>query len=107
LRALAAIALDDGNAEKALEYHLRLHKLGDTTPDVLYNSALLSQKLGKIDDAILLYKAALAEKPGFAEALLNLGHALKAVGKDEEAKACWIPAIQAKPELAAGYFSQS
>jgi tetratricopeptide (TPR) repeat protein len=107
LRGLAAIALDQDHPEKALEYHLRLHKLGDTTPDVLYNSALLSQRLGRMEDAILLYKAALAEKPGFAEALLNLGHALKAVGKDDEAKACWIPAIEAKPELAAGYFSQS
>ena len=40
----------------------------------------------------------------FAEALLNLGHALKAQGRNEEAKSFWRQAINVKPELAKGYF---
>ncbi len=42
--------------------------------------------------------------PQFPEALLNLGHALKAQGRAEEAKSCWRQALEMKPELAEGYF---
>ena len=43
----------------------------------------------------------------FAEALLNLGHALKAQGKPDEARSCWKQALDVKPELAQGYFEQA
>ena len=36
--------------------------------------------------------------------MLNLGHALKAVGKDEEAKLMWSRAVTVDPELAGKYF---
>jgi len=36
--------------------------------------------------------------------LLNLGHALKALGQDQEARSCWQKAVEAKPELATQYF---
>ena len=57
-----------------------------------------------MDDAIKLYHEALTERPNFAEALLNLGHALKAKGSVEEARNYWRQALENKPELAAGYF---
>ena len=41
------------------------------------------------------------------EALLNLGHALKAQGKPDEARSCWKQALDVKPELAQGYFEQA
>jgi tetratricopeptide (TPR) repeat protein len=59
-----------------------------------------------LEDAIRLYHEALAERPNFAEALLNLGHALKAKGEVDEARSCWRQALEQKPELAAGYFEQ-
>jgi tetratricopeptide (TPR) repeat protein len=43
-------------------------------------------------------------RPQFPEALLNLGHALKAQGRTEEAKSYWRQALEIKPELAEGYF---
>jgi TolA-binding protein len=46
----------------------------------------------------------LAEEPEFAEALLNLGHALMSLGQEEEARSFWRPAIREKPELAQTYF---
>jgi protein O-GlcNAc transferase len=56
------------------------------------------------DEAVRLYREAVKVQPTFAEAFLNLGHALKALGQDEEARACWRKALEAKPELAHGYF---
>ncbi|HYP14311.1 MAG TPA: tetratricopeptide repeat protein, partial [Bryobacteraceae bacterium] len=62
---------------------------------------------GNLDDAIRYYREAIAQRPNFAEALLNLGHALKAKGLVEEARACWKQALEYKPELAQGYFDQT
>ena len=42
--------------------------------------------------------------PKFAEALLNLGHVLMALGQEDEARSCWRRAIREKPELAQAYF---
>ena len=48
----------------------------------------------------MYYQQALAEDPQFAEALLNLGHALMAMGQEDEARSYWRKAIREKPELA-------
>jgi Flp pilus assembly protein TadD len=53
---------------------------------------------------VQLYKEALTGSPDFAEALLNLGIALEALGQTEEARASWQKALALKPELAKGYF---
>jgi len=42
-----------------------------------------------MDDAVLSYWQAVNEDPRFAEALLNLGHALLAQGHEEEARSRW------------------
>ena len=65
------------------------------------------EKSGKVEEAIKLYRDAIAQRPNFAEALLNLGHALKAKGHQDEAKTCWKQALEVKPELAQGYFEQA
>jgi len=38
---------------------------------------------------------------------LNLGHALKALGQDDEARTCWRKALESNPELASSYFTSS
>jgi tetratricopeptide (TPR) repeat protein len=65
---------------------------------------LLFQKAGGMEEAVRHYREAVAAQPDFAEALLNLGHALKALGNEDEAKSCWKKALARKPELAHGYF---
>jgi len=55
---------------------------------------------------VRLYQEALAERPQFAEALLNLGHAMKAQGNLDGARNYWRQALEQKPELASGYFEQ-
>ena len=43
--------------------------------------------------------------PDFAEAHLNLGAALRSLGREPEALASFEKAIELKPQLAKGYFS--
>ena len=56
------------------------------------------------EEAVTFYQQALTEEPEFAEALLNLGHALMSLGQEEEARSFWRRAIREKPELAQTYF---
>ncbi|MCC6391786.1 MAG: tetratricopeptide repeat protein, partial [Bryobacterales bacterium] len=104
LRGLAALAIERNDFEQALDYQARLIDQGERSPELFYNTGLLLQKSGQVEDAIRLYKEALTERPNFAEALLNLGHALKSKGQQEEARTYWKQALDAKPELAQGYF---
>ena len=83
----------------------KLIDLGQRSPELFYNTGLLLQKSGLFEDAVKQYRQALNEKPNIAEALLNLGHALKALGQEDEARSCWRKALESNPELAASYFS--
>ena len=91
--------------EQAYELQSKLIGLGQRGPELFYNTGLLLQKSGHLEDAVKLYRQALNEKPNIAEALLNLGHALKALGQDDEARTCWRKALESNPELASSYFT--
>jgi tetratricopeptide (TPR) repeat protein len=65
---------------------------------------ILLQRANLHEEAARCFRRAADEKPGFGEALLNLGHALQALGQEQEARACWQKAVEAKPELATQYF---
>lgn len=104
VRGMSANALEQQDTTNALRWHLCLQQLGDRSPEVLQNTAILYQKTGELDDAIRTYREAIAGKPDFAEALLNLGHALEASGDHGGARDAWVRALEIKPELARGYF---
>jgi protein O-GlcNAc transferase len=104
VRGMSANALEQKDTANALRWHLNLQELGDRSPEVLQNTAILYQQTGEIDNAIRAYRQAIAAKPDFAEALLNLGHALEAAGDHKGARESWVRALEIKPELARGYF---
>jgi tetratricopeptide (TPR) repeat protein len=66
---------------------------------------LLLQTAGENGAAAECYQTAVEKNPGFTDALLNLGHALKAVGKEDEARAAWSRAVTSDPALAGQYFN--
>jgi tetratricopeptide (TPR) repeat protein len=104
LRGLAAVAIDQGDYVLALDTEAKLDQLGERIPDLNYNIGILLQQSNLPEEAARSYRRAAEEKPGFAEALLNLGHALQALGHQDEARGCWQQAVEAKPELAEKYF---
>src|SRR5271156_892556 len=63
----------------------------------LNNQGLESYKKGKVDEAIDLFRQALALNPNFPEALSNLGLALDGKGKDDEAITDFDEALAIKP----------
>ena len=63
-----------------------------------FSDRQIAHLTGQTEDAVSFYQQALQEDPQFAEALLNLGHALMAMGQEEEARSYWRRAIREKPE---------
>jgi tetratricopeptide (TPR) repeat protein len=100
LRCLASIAVEHQDFRQALTLHQQLIETGEPTAELLYNTALLLQKLNRAKEAVGYYRRALAAKPEFPQAWLNLGHALMILGKHEEARASWTAALRGNAELA-------
>jgi tetratricopeptide (TPR) repeat protein len=102
LRYLAAVAIEQKNSSEAREI---IGKLGSPpSPELQYNLGLLLQSTGDYGAAAECYRVTLQHKPEFAGAMINLGHALKAAGQEEEARNVWSQAVAADPKLAAKYF---
>jgi tetratricopeptide (TPR) repeat protein len=104
LRALGSIALDQKSPGEAAECIFQLDSLGAPSPELSYNLGLLFQSAGDHDGAAECYRAALRHQPASSRALINLGHALKATGKEDEARQAWSQAMAADPDLAGSYF---
>lgn len=85
-KALAALAIDSQNEERARTYYGCLR---GSAWEISYNLGLLSQKQGSLNDAATLYREALDAKPNCVEALINLGHVLISQGSEAEAADCW------------------
>jgi tetratricopeptide (TPR) repeat protein len=100
LRCLVAIALEQQDFKLASTLHKQLRELGEPSPELLYNTGLLLQKLGSTPEAADYYRQALTCRPDFPQAQLNLGHALMALGKPDEAHASWQAALRGHVELA-------
>jgi tetratricopeptide (TPR) repeat protein len=104
LRGLAAVATEQGDYVLALDTEAKLDQLGERIPELNYNIGVLLQQSNLQEDAARSYRRAIEDKADFAEAFLNLGHALNALGQQDEARGYWQQAVEAKPELAGKYF---
>jgi protein O-GlcNAc transferase len=98
------VAIEQKNASEAREIIGKIGLLGPPSPELQYNLGLLLQSTGDSIAAAECYRATLQHKPEFSGALINLGHALKAAGQDEEARNVWSQAVAADSKLAARYF---
>ena len=74
------------------------------TPLVAAELVKVFEEAGLPEEAADAFRRATQAKPDFAEALANLGHALKAMGMETEARNCWSEAVKVMPELASTYF---
>ena len=89
LRALLTVALErkDHTTAWTLFQHLATSK--EVTSEFAFNLGLLLQQTGMNAEAADCYRIASNLAPDFAPSLLNLGHTLKALGKEEEARQAW------------------
>jgi tetratricopeptide (TPR) repeat protein len=69
-----------------------------TAARTVFVEAVQHHKAGHLDDAERLYRKALDLRPGYAESYYNLGLALTALARQDEAIACYEGAIHARPD---------
>lgn len=104
LRIQAVMAIEEQDPDTALKLEAGLAEAGETWPELSYDAGVLLQKANRNNEAVQAFERARKAKPDFGEALLNLGHALKAVGQEDKAKQCWRDAVQIMPALAEDHF---
>lgn len=100
VRCLVAMAVERQEFKQASSLFQQLLDADGMEPELLYNTGLALQKLGRAADAAAYYRKALEQRPEFPEAQLNLGHALMASGEYEEARTCWQAAVRGNLNLA-------
>ena len=104
LRALLTVALERKEHATAWALFQHLSNSKGMTSEFAFNLGLLLQQAGMYEEAAECYRTAHRLAPEFAPSLLNLGHTLKALGKEEESRQAWSKAIALDPSLAEGYF---
>lgn len=104
IESLERIAVDRDDALVALDCHEKLAESNIETPEMAYNLGVVLQKENEPELAAKCYVRALEQKPDFDLALLNLGYALRDLGREDEARACWGKAVRLDPSMATGYF---
>ena len=88
---LALYAQEDyGQAAMALERAAEL----DPSPEVLFDLGAAYLAARRFSDAERVFSRVVQAKPDWAEAWYNLGWALKALGRDAEAKRAWKRAVE-------------
>jgi tetratricopeptide (TPR) repeat protein len=86
LHYLALIAVEREDYNAALGYYKSLADGGERSPELFYNTGLIMQNLGLLEDAANQYRAALAVKPDLAEATQALAQVSKIAGRSDDAR---------------------
>ena len=95
------------NFDQALDYQARLIEKGERSPGAVLQHRSAASEIWSVGRRRAAVREALNERAQFPEALLNLGHVLKSLGKQDEARDCWKRALEQKPELAESYFGKA
>jgi tetratricopeptide (TPR) repeat protein len=95
---LGRLAWEDGDLTAATTYLARA-AAGEPPAAVWFDLGLVRQDLHDHPGAVEAYRKALALKPDFAEAALNLGTALQESGDTDAAMAAYASAYRARPDM--------
>ena len=95
-----AIALNNGNFEKAEHLYRIVLETQSTHPDANNNLGITLHKLNRFDEATISYKRAIKFNPEFSMAYNNLGITLKVLGQYDEAEVNYRKAIELKEDFA-------
>jgi len=99
---LARLYLDAGQLDAA-ESHLRFARRVHPTKWVHYQAGRLALMRGQFAPAVEEFEAALALDPSLVDAYVNLGNALRALGRRADARARFEQGLALVPELSGAY----
>lgn len=102
---LAAVAMDRGNSESAVETLQQAIDAGCSSPDVFHHLAVALTNLGKCEEAITAIQKALATEPQFTSGWLVLGQAQLKLDQAAGAEASLRKAMSLGAQSAEIYFA--
>lgn len=91
---LIRAALANGRADRAISVLESSRPAVPVSTDLIYNLALAFHEAGKLETAETLYRRAMKAGLPAADAHVNLGHLLLAVGRTDEAESLWREASE-------------
>jgi len=100
LHLLGVIAYQVGRNNVAVDLIGKAIALNGTVTAYYFNHAAASKALGRLDDALASYDAAIRTAPRSADAQFNRGTALQDLGRFDDALVSYDRALQIKPDLA-------
>jgi tetratricopeptide (TPR) repeat protein/SAM-dependent methyltransferase len=104
LYGLGILAIQAGQPRNAVDLLGRAVKRKDA-PDVHYHLALAFALDRRAADATRHYRRAIALKPDYAEAHMNLGNVLTEQGQRDEAAACYTQVLELDPRSAIAHYN--
>lgn len=102
---LAAVAIDRGNSELAVETLRQAMDAGCTSVDVRHHLAIALTNLGRCEEAEGVIEKAFVDAPQSAACWLVLGQTQLKLGKAEQAEASLRKAIELGSRVPAAYFA--
>ena len=97
LHLLGVLTVQAGKPVEATDLISRAIQINGTKPEFHYNMGLAQLALNDRDAAIQYFRRAVALRPDYAEALINLGNLFLEIDK-EEAEECFRSAVKLVPE---------
>jgi tetratricopeptide (TPR) repeat protein len=97
LHLLGYLWFQKGDAARALDLIGRAVALQPANPGYRYNRALILKETGRLEDAAADFREVARLQPADADAWSDLGEALLALGRPNEALAAWDRALALRP----------
>jgi tetratricopeptide (TPR) repeat protein len=102
-----ALALEENDAEAAIEAYRHVLALDPTDADARANVGRLHHEAGRIEEAEQEFRLALVHDPCHATAAFNLGVTLEDGGRLQPARDAYLRALELDPELAVAHYNLS
>jgi tetratricopeptide (TPR) repeat protein len=102
-----AMALEEDDAEAAIEAYRHVLALDPTDADARANVGRLHHEAGRIEEAEQEFRLALVHDPCHATAAFNLGVTLEDGGRLQPARDAYLRALELDPELAVAHYNLS
>ncbi|MCB9230888.1 MAG: tetratricopeptide repeat protein [Bacteroidia bacterium] len=97
LQNLIDLALRKGDQGRALEFAVKAREIQPESSHAQYNFAIVSQQMGRLQEAAQALEKAIELAPGWLEAHFNLGNVLYTLGKKAEAEKAYQKSLEIDP----------
>jgi len=104
-RARARVALYQNQLPTALTAFRAIAKSSHGTPEDIYHTGLILERLDKLDEALTAYTEVVAKDPSFAFAWNNMGSIADRMGRVDDAQRYFGEAAKADPKHAMSRFN--